>query len=175
MRRHVKTKTVMTLVLASVLAAKSADAATDSGVIPAATEQELRTLYKSLIDAENAHDIEAVAHFVWKSPSALFVAKTKTKEEGNWAGFWGTDNVIDHLGELYQGTFVMTPDYGREKVVLLSQDVAETYVPLQIAVGYAGQSGAPRPFLMIVEWVKDQGAWKMATDIALPVPSAPPR
>jgi hypothetical protein len=143
--------------------------------IPAATEQELRTLYKKLIDAENAHDIDAVGRFVWKSPSALFVAKTKTPAEGNWAGFWGAENVIAHLGELYRGTFVMTPDYGREKVVLLSQDVAQTYVPLQISVGYAGQSGTPRPFLMIVEWVKDQGAWKMTTDIALPIPSAPPQ
>jgi hypothetical protein len=138
-----------------------------------AAEQELRTLYKDLIDAENAHDIAAVSRFVWKSPSALFVAKTKTPAEGNWAGFWGSDNVIAHLGELYQGTFRMTPDYAREKVVLLLPDVAETYAPLQISVGYAGQSGTPKPFLMIAEWVRDNGEWKMATDIALPIPPTP--
>ena len=70
---------------------------------------------RELINAENAHDIAAVSRFVWKSPSALFVAKTKTPAEGNWAGFWGSDNVIAHLGELYQGTFRMMPDYsGRE-------------------------------------------------------------
>jgi hypothetical protein len=173
MCQYLNVGTVIALLLAGALSAQDVAAATDAGSIPAATEQELRTLYKNLIDAENAHDIEAVSHFVWKSPSALFVAKTKTPAEGNWAGFWGTENVIAHLGELYQGAFVMTPDYGREKVVLLSQDVAQTYVPLRISVGYAGQSGTPRPFLMIVEWVKDQGAWKMATDIALPVPPAP--
>jgi hypothetical protein len=175
MRQHFKATAIIALVLAGGLVAKGALAATDTGAIPAATEQELRTLYKKLIDAENAHDIDAVGRFVWKSPSALFVAKTKTPAEGNWAGFWGAENVIAHLGELYRGTFVMTPDYGREKVVLLSQDVAQTYVPLQISVGYAGQSGTPRPFLMIVEWVKDQGAWKMTTDIALPIPSASPQ
>ena len=175
MRQHFKAATVIALILTGALSAKDAAAATDTGSIPAATEQELRTLYKNLIDAENAHDIDAVSHFVWKSPSALFVAKTKTPAEGTWAGFWGTENVIAHLGELYQGTFVMAPDYGREKVVLLSQDVAQTYIPLQISVAYAGQSGTPRPFLMIVEWVKDQGAWKMATDIALPIPPAPPQ
>jgi hypothetical protein len=69
----------------------------------------------------------------------------------------------------------MTPDYSREKVVQLSPNVAQTYVPLQISVGYAGQSGTPKPFLMIVEWVKDHGEWKMATDIALPIPAAPPQ
>jgi hypothetical protein len=140
-------------------------------LITPATEKELRATYKRLIDAENAHDIAAVKAFVWNSPSALFVAKTKTPAEGNWAGFWGADVVLDHLNELYQGTFVMAPDYSREKVVLLSPTIAETYVPLSISVAYAGQSGTPKPFLMIVEWVKDHGAWKMATDIALPIPT----
>jgi hypothetical protein len=111
---------------------------------------------------------------VWKSPSALFVAKTKTAAEGNWAGFWGTDTVVDHINDLFQsGTFVMTPDYTREKIVQLSRDVMETYVPITISVAYAGQSGTPKPFLMIVEWVRDHGEWKMATDIALPIPPAP--
>ena len=137
------------------------------------TEQELRETYKHLIDAENAHDIDAVARFVWDSPSALFVAKTKTAAEGIWAGFWGKDVVVGHLSELYHGTFIMDPDYGREKVTLLSRDVAQTYVPLNISVDYSGQSGTPKPFLMIVEWIRVKGTWKMATDIALPIPPPP--
>jgi hypothetical protein len=71
------------------------------------------------------------------------------------------------------GAFLMSPDYSREKVVQLSRDVLETYVPLQISVAYAGQSGMPKPFLMLVEWVRDDGAWKLATDIALPIPPPP--
>jgi hypothetical protein len=153
--------------------AESPAIAGDSQTISASTEHELRTLYRQLIDAENAHDIAAVGRFVWDSPSALFVAKTKSPAEGNWAGFWGKEVVVGHLGELYHGTFAMAPDYSREKIVQLDQDVAETYVPLRISVGYAGQSGTPKPFLMIVEWVKADGEWKMATDIALPIPPAP--
>jgi len=163
-------------IVASVFASGGSSAiASEPEAISVATEQELRLIYKRLIDAENAHDIAAVRAFVWNSPSALFVAKTKTPAEGNWAGFWGADAVVDHINELYQGTFVMTPDYSREKVVQLSPNVAQTYVHLQISVGYAGQSGTPKPFLMIVEWVKDHGEWKMATDIALPIPAAPPQ
>jgi hypothetical protein len=145
------------------------------GDISASTAHQLRALYKQLIDAENAHDIAAVGRFIWDSPSALFVAKTKNPAVGNWAGFWGKDVVLDHLGELYRGTFVMAPDYSRERVVQLDRGVAETYVPLQISVAYAGQSGTPKPFLMIVEWVRVGGEWKMATDIALPIPPVPPR
>jgi hypothetical protein len=136
--------------------------------------EDLTTLYKRLIDAENRHDIGAVREFVWISPNALFVAKTATAAEGNWAGFWGTDAVLQHLNDLYQaGPFRIDPDYDREKVVALSHDVAETYVPVNITVAYAGQVPVPKPFLMILEWVRTPEGWRMATDIALPVPTAP--
>ena len=168
-----KTRTQSLVAIASALVISGSPAmARDPEAISTSTEQELRTLYKRLIDAENAHDIAAVSRFIWNSPSALFVAKTKTATEGNWTGFWGKDAVVAHLGELYQGTFVMAPDYSREKVVQLSREVAETYAPLQISVAYAGQSGTPKPFLMIVEWIRVGGEWKMATDIALPIPTA---
>jgi hypothetical protein len=136
--------------------------------------EELKTLYKHLIDAENRHDIAAVRPLVWESKDTLFVAKTATPAEGNWAGFWGTDVVLQHLDDLYKaGPFRIKPDYDKEKVVALSPDVAETYVPVNITVAYAGQTPVPKPFLMILEWVWTPGGWRMATDIALPIPPAP--
>lgn len=134
---------------------------------------EIASLYRQLIDAENRHDIEAVRPLVWTSASTLFVAKTADPAEGNWAGFWGTDVVMQHFTDLYQGVFHMESDYAREKVVGLSADVAQTYIPVTISVSYAGQVSAPKPFLMIVEWVKTPQGWRMATDIALPIPPAP--
>ena len=102
----------------------------------------------------------------------LFVAKTATPEQGNWAGFWGTDVVIEHLGELYQGPFEIDPEYAKEKVVALTPDVAETYAPVNITVAYAGQTPVPKPFLMILEWIRTAHGWRLATDIALPIPPA---
>jgi hypothetical protein len=137
-------------------------------------EAGLRALYERLIDAENRHDIAAVKPMVWNSPDTLFVAKTATPEEGNWAGFWSTNVVLQHLNELYKaGPFRIDPDYSKEKVVALSRDVAETYVPVNITVAYAGQTPVPKPFLMILEWVRTPDGWRMATDIALPIPAAP--
>jgi hypothetical protein len=139
-----------------------------------ATMTELRGLYKQLIDAENRHDIAAVRSFVWVSPNTLFVAKTAKAAEGNWAGFWGTEVVLSHLDDLYKaGPFTIEPDYGKENVVGLSRDVAETYAPVSITVAYAGQTPVPKPFLMILEWVRTPQGWRMATDIALPIPPAP--
>src|ERR1700733_6673521 len=139
-----------------------------------ATLDSLRALYKQLIDAEDRHDLATVRAMVWKSPSALFVAKTATPAEGNWAGFWGTDVVIEHLGDLYNAeAFRIDPDYDKEKVVGLTHDVAETYVPVKITVAYAGQTPVPKPFLMILDWIRTPEGWRMATDIALPIPPAP--
>jgi hypothetical protein len=128
--------TVM-LLGANTLTAESASTFVEP--LDAATIDNLKILYKQLIDAENRHDFGAVRTILWNSQSTLFVAKTATPAEGNWAGFWGTDVVMQHFHDLYQGPFKMEPDYEREKVVGLTADVAETYVPLKITVAYAGQ------------------------------------
>ncbi len=104
----------------------------------------------------------------------LFVAKTATPAEGSWGGFWGTDVVLHHMKALFDaGPFHIDPDYSAERVVLLSPDVAESYVPVKITVAYAGQTPVPKPFLMIVTWLRTPEGWKMATDIALPIPPPP--
>ena len=168
---------LLTVMLAGAPALAESDATrgpATSETLGANDDAELRLLYRRLIEAEDRHDIEAVRSFVWNSPNALFVAKTATPAEGNWAGFWGAETVLQHLDDLYKaGPFRIEPDYDKEKVVALSHDVAETYVPVSITVAYAGQDPVPKPFLMILEWVRTSEGWRMATDIALPIPPVP--
>jgi hypothetical protein len=85
--------------------------------LDAGSLEKLKALYKRLIGAENRHDLAAVRPLIWASPSTLFVAKTATAAEGNWAGFWGTEVVMHHFHDLYQGPFRIDPDYDKEKVV----------------------------------------------------------
>jgi hypothetical protein len=85
------------LMVCPVVAASS----TDADPLDQADRDAVRALYKQLIDDENRHDLAAVRALVWASPNALFVAKTATPAEGNWAGFWGAQVALDHLGELY--------------------------------------------------------------------------
>jgi hypothetical protein len=68
---------------------------------------------------------------------------------------------------------LLAPDYSRLKVVGLTRDVAESYAPMNITVSYAGQDGTPKPFLMIIEWIKVGKDWKVASEIILPVPPTP--
>jgi hypothetical protein len=63
---------------------------------------------------------------------------TTLQQCGRWSGL--------HLDELYEaGSFRIDPDYDKEKVVGLSHDVAETYVPVNITVAYGGQTPVPNP------------------------------
>ena len=172
--RTVARLSAMLALLALIVCPAVAASSVDSDPLDQASRDGVRALFKQLIDAENRHDLNAVRPLVWVSPNALFVAKTATPAEGNWAGFWGTEVVLSHLGELYNaGSFHIEPDYERVKVVGIAPDVAETYAPVKITVAYAGQTPIPKPFLMILNWVRTPEGWRMATDIALPIPPAP--
>ena len=111
----------------------------------------------------------------WQSPSVLLVAKSAIPSEGNWAGFWGNDAIDRKLRDIAgSGPVVLTPDLSKLKVVGLTPELAESYAPMNIAVSYAGQDGTPKPFLMIINWIKVEKEWKIASEIILPVPPAPP-
>lgn len=132
-------------------------------------EQELKRIYKELIDDENRHDLGAVRKLVWDSPSTLFVAKAPV----GWHGYWGIDDTMQHLHDMYQTPFRIDPNYDEEKVVFITADIAETYAPVRITVAYAGQNPVPKPFVMVLLWIRTADGWKMTTDIPIPVPPDP--
>jgi hypothetical protein len=147
-----------------------------SSVTPLSTSalDEVKTLSRQLLTLANNHDVPAIKQMFWNSPSALIVAKSVDPAEGNWAGFWGIDAVSKKIQDIADGGPVqLYPDYTKMKAVGLTADVAETYIPMNIAVSYGGQDPAPHPFIMILEWVKVSGDWKIASEIILPVPPAP--
>jgi ketosteroid isomerase-like protein len=133
-------------------------------------ERDLKRIYRQLIDAEDKHDLTAVRALVWNSPSTLFVAKAPL----GWHGYWGIDDVMQHLHDMYQQSFRIDPIYEEEKVVFISPDIAETYAPVRITVAYGGQNPVPKPFVMVLLWIKTPRGWKMITDIPIPVPPDSP-
>jgi hypothetical protein len=122
----------------------------------------------------NNHDFKALHGMFWQSPSTLLVAKSAIQSEGNWAGFWGNEAVDQKLHDIgSSGPVVLAPDYSKLRIVGLTRDVAESYVPMNITVSYAGQDGTARPFLMIINWLRVGNDWKVASEIILPVPPVP--
>jgi hypothetical protein len=130
--------------------------------------------FKELMELANRHDFKALHEMFWQSPSALLVAKSAIPSEGNWAAFWGNQAIDQKLHDIgTSGPVVLRPDYSKLKVVGLTSDVAQSYAPMDITVSYAGQDGTPKPFLMIISWIKIGKAWKVASEIILPVPPTP--
>jgi ketosteroid isomerase-like protein len=133
------------------------------------SEREIKRVYKQLIEAEDRHDLPAVRLLVWKSPATLFVAKAPV----GWRGYWGIDAVLQHLRDMCQQAFRIDPIYEEEKVVFIKPDIAEMYAPVRITVAYGGQDPVPKPFVMVLIWIKTPQGWKMTTDIPIPVPPDP--
>ncbi len=157
--------------------------AASAGAAPATAEDPLdaetlgtiKSHFATLMDLANRHEVAAIHDMFWQSSSALLVAKSAVPSEGNWVGFWGNDAIDQKLRDIAaSGPVVLTPDLSKLKVVGLTAEIAESYVPMTITVSYAGQDGTPKPFLMIVHWKKIAADWKIASEIILPVPPPAP-
>ncbi len=170
-----KTFFAVVLALATVSTGPSfAAPAAHKEPLDAATLDSVKLQFGKLMELANRHDLKALHEMFWQSPSALLVAKSAIPSEGNWAGFWGNEAIDQKLHDIAtSGPVVLQPDFSKLKVVGLTHDLAESYVPMTITVSYAGQDGTPKPFLMIINWIKVGKEWKVASEIILPVPPAP--
>jgi len=169
-------KTLLVTLTTAALSTGSVASAPAAGKEPldAATLGAIKSKFGRLMELANKHDFKALHEMFWQSPSALLVAKSAIPSEGNWAGFWGNEAIDQKLHDIgSSGPVVLEPDYSKLRVVGLTRDVAESYVPMNITVSYAGQDGTARPFLMIINWLRVRNDWKVASEIILPVPPAP--
>lgn len=168
-------KTVLAAAIALTVSTGSLSAAPAAYKEPldVQTLDTIKSEFGKLMELANHHDFKALHGMFWQSPSALLVAKSAIPSEGNWAGFWGNEAIDQKLHDIgTSGPVVLAPDYTKLKVVGLTPDVAESYAPMNITVSYAGQEGTPKLFLMIINWIKVGGDWKVASEIILPVPPA---
>jgi hypothetical protein len=169
-------KKPLALLIATALSTMAITAAPAASAEPldAATLNTIKSQFGRLMELANNHDFKALHEMFWQSPSTLLVAKSAIPSEGNWAGFWGNQAIDQKLHDIgSSGPVVLEPDYSKLKIVGLTRDVAESYVPMNITVSYAGQDGTARPFLMIINWLRVGNDWKVASEIILPVPPTP--
>ena len=139
-----------------------------------ATLDTVRSQFGKLMELANNHELKSLHEMFWQSPSALLVAKSAIPSEGNWAGVWGNEAIDQKLHDIAAaGPAILQPDFSKLKVVGLTRDVAESYAPVTITFSYAGQDGTPKPFLLIIDWIRVGKDWKVASEIILPVPPVP--
>ena len=159
-------KTLLVTLTASALStgAVASPPTANKDPLDAATLSAIKSKFGRLIELANKHDFKALHGMFWQSPSALLVAKSAIQSEGNWAGFWGNEAIDHKLHDIgTSGPVVLEPDYSKLRVVGLTRDVAESYVPMNITFSYAWQDGTARPFLMIINWLRVGNDWKVAS------------
>lgn len=155
-------KTIVASLLVAGMLACSASGAR------AAPEDDVRGVFERFVSAQNAHDGAAVRELLLDSPNFLWVTRG--------APIWGRDAALKRFEALYQGTWKLSPDPSKVKVVLVNETTAQLYVPITFNIGPAGQPAPDALFLMNQTLIKTPAGWRVANilPIPLPPPALPP-
>jgi uncharacterized protein (TIGR02246 family) len=134
-------------------------------VAPAAwagPEDEIRPLFGRFVAAQNAHDLSAVGDLLWDSARFLWVTRG--------TAIWGREAGLKRFEALYHGTWRLEVNAAELHVTMLSNDVAQLYVPIVFTIGSAGQAAHTTRFLMNQTIIKTPAGWKVASILPIPVP-----
>jgi hypothetical protein len=144
---------ISTLIAASLFSAGNA---------LAGVRGDVRATFDRFIRAQNSHDVPAVRDLLWDSPNFLWITRgTPT---------WGRDAAIKRFETLYQGTWKLSPDASRLKVIALSDTTAQLFVPVVFNIGPPGQPAQDAPFFIIQTFVKGATGWRITSILPIPVP-----
>jgi hypothetical protein len=128
----------------------------------AGTEDDIKATFDRFVEAQNAHDISAVRELLLDSPNFLWVTRGSP--------IWGRDAALNRFETLYQGTWKLSADTAKLKVILLNDRSAQLFVPIMFNIGPPGQPAPDAPFLMNQTLVKTEGGWRVVSILPIPVP-----
>ena len=129
----------------------------------AAPDDDVKRVFDRFINAQNAHDVNAVQELLLDSPNFLWVTRG--------APIWGRDAAMKRFETLYQGTWKLSPDISGLKVIMLSDSTAQLFVPIMFNIGATGQAAPDTPFLMNQTLVKSAAGWRIANILPIPLPA----
>lgn len=130
----------------------------------AAREDDVRAAFERFVAAQNAHDIKAVETLLLASPDFLWITRGTP--------VWGQEAALKRFAALYQGTWRLEPDSSGLKVMMISEGIAQIYVPILFTIGAPGQPAQPTRFLMNLMLVKTpSGGWKVSSILPIPAPA----
>ena len=130
----------------------------------AGIDDDVKVTFERFVAAQNAHDVSAVRELLLDSPNFLWVTRGTP--------VWGRDAALKRFETLYLGTWKLSPDTTKLKVIVLSEAAAQLFVPLMLNIGPAGEPAPDTPILMNQTLVKTAAGWRIAS--ILPIPLPPP-
>ena len=127
-------------------------------------EDDVRAAVERFVAAQNAHDLSAVREILVDSPQFLWITRG--------TAVWGRQAALARFETLYRGTWRLEPAITELRIALLSNEVAEIYMPITFTIGPPGDPPTTTRFLMNQVLLKTGEGWKVMT--ILPIPAAAP-
>src|SRR4051812_16995761 len=125
-------------------------------------EKEVRATFDGFVAAQNAHDIKAVEASLLASPDFLWITRGMP--------VWGHDAALKRFTALYEGTWRLDPEPSGVKITMISDGVAQVYIPIIFTIGATGQAAQQTKFLMNQVLVKTADGWRVSSILPIPVP-----
>ncbi len=137
-------------------------------VTPAAAtpEDDVRAAFERFVAVQNAHDVKGVGDLLMDAPNFLWITRG--------AAIWGRPEALKRFESLYAGTWKLAPLMAEFKVTVVTAEMAQLYVPVDFAIGPAGQPAQTTRFLMNQTLIKTAEGWKVASILPMPVPPPAP-
>ena len=124
----------------------------------AAPSDEIKGAFSKFIAAQNAHDLKAVDESLLASPELLWIAPGQVVR--------GRDAALVRLGELFQRTRRIDPDWSTFQVMMLDVSTAEIFVRVRITDGTSSRSARMNQIL-----VHTAHAWRVSSLVLEDVPT----
>jgi uncharacterized protein (TIGR02246 family) len=123
---------------------------------------QVQAVFERFVAAQNAHDAAAVEALLWNSPDFLWVTRG--------TAVWGPAAAMERFRALYRGIWRLEPDMAQFRATVLGTEAAQLFVPVLFTIGAAGQPAQPTRFLMNQTLRHEDGAWRIASILPIPLP-----
>ena len=110
------------------------------GAAQAGTEEDVRATFEKFVAAQNAHDSKAVGELLLDAPGFLWITRG--------AAVWGRAEALKRFEALYAGTWQLAPIMAEFRMVAVTAETAQLYVPIDFQIGPPGQAAQTTRFLM---------------------------
>jgi len=127
---------------------------------------EVRALFVRQVEAENDHDLAAIAEILIEEASVragqtVFVARI--------GRFLGRDAVLQRFENNFRGIWKFEPDMAEFYATHLSADAIFVSVPTSVTMGPAGETPRTGRFLVNQVAVRTSRGWRFAAIVPVPM------
>jgi hypothetical protein len=117
--------------------------------------EEAREFFVRFVDAQNAHDIDAVRSMIWESPDFLWISRG--------VPIRGSNKALETYGKYFKATWQLKPDLGSFEAAELPGGSVRIVVKVEFIRGEPGQPPQRSDFLISQILVRDAGGFRIST------------